>query len=247
MDALKALAQQTSDTSTPIVVSSISFPKMWVFIGAVLAILSACLVYYVMVYSRTRPLEGGNFKDMDKVKEGFTVIPAKLSGLFKENEKALLLVNHYKEVKSDDTIEFTQLISKLLALQKDLYSSNEVVEATRYPRFSTTSDIEQVSETAARCFAKTIPQRDLDIIFDKWQKRGGDLLRNLSTLAKDNETDFKVQEKLFKELWEDVYELAEGRCIITIPDVANHRGPIPFTPVPLTEKGTYKGFSTGAF
>ena len=69
MDALKALAEQTTSSvtaTTSHVKQNLTISWQWVLAGALTAILAAALVYYVMVYSRTRPFGGDNFTDMPK-------------------------------------------------------------------------------------------------------------------------------------------------------------------------------------
>ena len=75
------------------------------------------------------------------------------------------------EEGSADFKEFALLLSQLCCFKKDLLGVAGVVEATRYQEFNTQLDLEPIAETTARCFAKTIPPRDLEIAFDKWQKK----------------------------------------------------------------------------
>ena len=265
MDALKALAASTGTSSSSFLqtASTINIPWMWILGGIITAVLAAVVVYYVMVYSRTRPLGGDNFKD--KAKEGFfgggTVGEGMPKCLQNSSEAAQLYAAFNGRLKapgvdsgSDDFREFTQLLSKLVCLKKDVSSSSGLVDATRYPDYATTSDIEPVQETASRCLAKTIPQRDIDLIFDKWNKRGQELILHLCTAANLTEDEVKKIEALFNTLLKNTYEVAKTNCInkqatAIIAGQEQGREPRPFTLREDDEKNNseYKGFSTGIF
>jgi hypothetical protein len=264
MDALKALAEQTTTSvvsTTSQVKQNLTISWQWVLAGALTAILAAGLVYYVMVYSRTRPLGGDNFTDMPKT-EGFggVAVGAGIPDCMRTSSEAAQLYALFdgripsagEGAGADSFAEFTQLLSKLACLKKDLMSPSGIVEATKYPDFSTNSDIEQVSETTARCFAKTIPPRDLDLIFEKWEKRGTDLLSQLSTAAKLTAQEEKNAELTFAALWADVYSISKDQCLNTkvaakIAGQDQEREPAPYPAQAVTESGPYKGPSIGAF
>ena len=260
MEAFKALLGQSASTvsaTTDHLKYNLTASWHWVLAGAISSIIAAGLVYYVMVYSRTRPLGGDNFTDMPK-KEGFgdTGMPdcmrsssdaATLYSLFDRR-----IPSAGEGVGADNFAEFTQLLSKLTCLKKDLMSPNGIVDATKYPDFSTHSDIEQVSETAARCFAKTIPPRDLALIFEKWQTRGKELLTHLCTAANLTTQEEKKAQVAFSALWADVYSVAKNQCLNSnaaakIAGQDQEREPAPYAAPPLTESGPYKGSSIGAF
>lgn len=268
MEALKALAAGTTDTfatATTTTASSFKIPWGYVLAGIATAILAAALVYYVMVYSRTRPLGGDNFEDASGNKgkaEGFyggaavgtgqpfcaesSAEAAQLFALFDGRLKAPGV-----DSGSDDFREFTQLLGKLACLKKDLMSPSGIVEATRYPDYATTSDLEPVQDTAARCFAKTIPQRDLDLAFDKWNKRATELLLHLCTAANLTEKEVKQAEETFAKLWRDVYDVAQSQCLNTQATAIIAGQQQPRDPVPhndgAEDAGPYKGFSVGIF
>jgi hypothetical protein len=116
---------------------------------------------------------------------------------------------------SADYKEFQLLLSKLGCLKKDLMSPSGIVEATRYQAFETAHDRINVAEVCAMCLSKTIPARDVDIIFATWRDRGRVLLRKLCTEAQLNEEQVVRLEKLFKKAFDDVYEIAKSRCLKT--------------------------------
>jgi hypothetical protein len=145
----------------------------------------------------------------------------------------------------DDLREFTLLLSKLCCFKKDLLSPSGIVEATRYQPYSTAHDIEPIAETTARCLAKTIPQRDLDIAFVKWGKRSSELIRKLCSSFGVSNEDVKLADKLLKALVDDVQNIANAECITGEVSIAGKSGPRDvggFEPPMLKELRTYKGY-----
>jgi len=116
---------------------------------------------------------------------------------------------------SADYREFQLILSKLGCLKKDLMSPSGIVEATRYQAFETAHDRINVAEVCAMCLSKTIPQRDLDIVFATWRDRGKVLLRRLCTEAQLTEEGVARLEVLFMKAWNDVYEISKSQCLKT--------------------------------
>ena len=268
MDALKLLAEQSGTTMTAATstVSRISFSWSYAAIGGCLAVIAAALVYYITVYSKTRPLGGDNFVGGGSKgnKEGFfggaaegtgapfcSASSAEASELYAMFDKSNLGPND--TVTHDDFREFKQLLGKLCCLKKDLLSPSGIVYDTKLLDYATTSDMEPVQETAARCLTKTIPQRDLDLAFDKWNKRGTDLLLHLCTGAGLTEGQVLKAEQLWNALWKDVYDVANTQCIgrpgsfMSGQEPKSDRDPKPFSTLSLIGEGPYKSFSIGLF
>lgn len=116
---------------------------------------------------------------------------------------------------SADYREFQLILSKLGCLKKDLMSPSGIVDATRYQAFETAHDRINVAEVCAMCLSKTIPSRDLDIVFATWRDRGRVLLRKLCTEAQLTEKQVLHVDELFKKAWEDVYEISMAKCLAT--------------------------------
>jgi hypothetical protein len=112
----------------------------------------------------------------------------------------------------DDLREMQVILSKIACFKRDLLSTASVVEATRYQPFSTSHDLEPVAETTARCFAKTIPQRDLSLGLDKWGTRGTFLLKRLCTSERLTELEEHEALQLFGDAMADITEIALGKC-----------------------------------
>ncbi len=146
---------------------------------------------------------------------------------------------------SENAHELNQIVSKLSCFKKDLVSPSHIVEATRYQNFVTAHDIEPVAETTARCFAKTISPRDLEISFDKWTVRGGELIRELSAENRLSDAEYTKAEKLFQTLIRDVKDIARGACLQGEPSIAGKPGPRDahgYETADLQNLGTYNGY-----
>ena len=112
----------------------------------------------------------------------------------------------------DDLRELKQILSKISCFKKDLLGVAGVVEATRYQKFATAHDLEPVAETTARCFAKTIPQRDLSLSLDKWGSRGTFLLKRLCTSENLSDSEENDALRYFGDAMADITEIALGKC-----------------------------------
>jgi hypothetical protein len=112
----------------------------------------------------------------------------------------------------DDLRELDLILSKISCFKRDLVGTAGVVEATRYQPFSTAHDLEPVAETTARCFARTIPQRDLALSLDKWGSRGTFLLKRLCTAEKLSDAEEEDALTLFGDAMRDITDIAMGAC-----------------------------------
>jgi len=124
---------------------------------------------------------------------------------------------------SSDYAELELLLGKMAALKKDLLSPRGVVDATRSLAFDTAHDRVAVAELCGMCMTHTIAPRDLDIDFATWRDRGNLLIRQLSTASlSDAQTDQAL--KLFSVSWEDVYQIAQQKCLKTIAEQRHGSG-----------------------
>lgn len=150
------------------------------------------------------------------------------------------------EEGSPDYTELQLILSKLACLKKDLMSPSGIVEATRYQPYATTHDREPIAEVTATCLNHSIAPRDLDIIFATFRDRGMFLLRRLCTSLNMTEQETKALEKKYMFAWEDVYQVAKGRCI---PSAAEKMGEghqeKPFMPPSIMDLFPYNGYFSG--
>ena len=112
----------------------------------------------------------------------------------------------------DDLREMKLILSKISCFKRDITGVAGVVEATRYQPFSTSHDLEAVAETTARCFARTIPQRDLTLSLEKWGSRGTFLLKRLCTSENLSDSEETEALRLFGDAMADITEIALGKC-----------------------------------
>jgi len=127
-------------------------------------------------------------------------------------------VDRFEEGTADFQ-ELTLLLSQLSCFKKDLMGVAKQVEATRYQAFATQIDMEPIAETTARCFAKTIPPRDLELSFEKWSKRGIFLITRLCTSANLSDAEHTQSEKLFRAFIADVKDVAQDACLTGTPTI----------------------------
>lgn len=125
----------------------------------------------------------------------------------------------------DDLREMGLILSKIACFKRDLTGTAGVVEATRYQPFSTAHDMEAVAETTARCFAKTIPQRDLQLSLDKWGSRGTFLIKRLCTSLNLSGGEEKEALEAFGRAMADIADIAMGRCCGGTVKIAGTDGP----------------------
>ena len=235
----------------------------YVFV-AVLVIAAVVGIGFFVYYLRSRTMPNiSPFKNMvitekDKeeekqMEEGFyggVAVGAGIPDCYRTSSEAAQLytmfANKYQgaEEGSADFREFRTLLSTLSCFKKDLMGVANQVEATRYQPFLTQIDMEPIAETTARCFAKTIPPRDLELAFDKWAKRGHFLITRLCTAANLSEAEFERADAIFKTLIADVNDIAKDKCLTGTPTIAAEPVPRDAKPYDANELGgrDYHGY-----
>jgi len=215
--------------------------------NAIIAIVAALIATYIaaVVYggSLTKP----------KATEGFggVAVGSGVPDCLRASSELAQVVDFFisktstTEEGADDLREFILICSKLSCFKKDLMGVAGVVEATRYQPYSTAHDMEPVAETTSRCFAKTIPPRDLDLIMDKWGSRGKKLISRLCTSFDVESADYKELVKTFETGLNDVNDVAKKTCFGTgaiiagVPQVRMTSG---YESPDLVDLGPYKGY-----
>ena len=139
-------------------------------------------------------------------------------------ESSQLLERVAQAQGSSDYDELELILSKMASLKKDLLSPSNVVDATRYQAFDTTHDRVAVAELCGMCMTHTIAPRDLDISFATWRDRGAQLIRQLSTQVSMNDAQTDQALKLFSVCWEDVYQIAQQKCLKTVAEQTHGSG-----------------------
>lgn len=248
MDYLSAL---TSSSSLPTEGSNTTI-YIFVVVGIALALVIWAVASFFWNRSNTMPKAQG-FEDASGT-EGFFGGVAVGSGepdcLRTSSEAAQVYAIFANRTSSTeegpaDFQELRLLLSKLACFKKDLMGTAAVVEATRYQAYATSMDIEPIGETTARCFAKTIPSRDLEISLEKWSRRGTELIRRLCTSMNLTEMESAQADTLFSGLIRDVSDVARSVCLSGEPTINGEEAPRQaggFEPPGLQELGEYKGY-----
>lgn len=168
--------------------------------------------------------------DSKKVrKEGFQGPSKGVSGIQcgQESSYAVNLSDLFASKESSteegeaDLEEFKQILSKLCCLKHDLMSTNQVVQSTLNVKFNTSHDRENPADTVGRCFTKSLPSRDLDIIFITWRERGLALLDKLCTSYDLNDEEAKGAKNDLLSLWSDTYDVGRTVCAPDNKDTKN--------------------------
>jgi len=216
-----------------------------VVIATVIAGVAAFVGYNMWLQSKTMPIASGFTEGFGGVAVG-SGIPdclrtssegAQIAGFFTGRSSTV-------EEGADDLRELLLLLGKLSCFKKDLMGVAGIIEATRYQPYSTAHDIESVAETTARCFAKTIPPRDLEIIFDKWSSRGTMLIRRLCTAYETKPQEFEMLKNMFENMIKDVKDVAGKSCFVGTPIINGKeqgRDVKGYQPNDLVDLGPYKG------
>lgn len=201
------------------------------YLGFALAIALVVIgIGWFYLYSRGNTMPSlSPFEDMKEEKEegfyGGVAVGAGVPDCLRTSSEGAQLhaifadrVGRYEEGPAD-LRELTLLLSQLSCFKKDLMGVAKQVEATRYQPFDTQLDMEPIAETTARCFAKTIPPRDLDLSFEKWSKRGIFLITRLCTAANLTESEVKKAESLFGKFIADIKDVATDVCLTGTPTI----------------------------
>ena len=197
----------------------------YIFFSALIALVAVAISYQLWCGSNTQPrpyLEEGFAGPVNGTSEiscgQRSVEAVKLYSMFSGK-------NSSTETGSDDLLELKVLLGKLSCLKQDLLAPGSLVNATKNSPYVTSQDIEPVSETVARCFAKTVPKRDLEISLDKWSKRGDMLVRRLCTSYDLSEGDSKVARSLLSAVLTDITDILMTVCLKGPVTIAGEEGP----------------------
>ena len=200
-------------------------------VGLVIALLVVGIGWFVL-YGRSGTMPNITpFEDMKK-KEGFyggVAVGAGVPDCLRVSVEGARLyeifatkISGFEEGPADFK-ELTLLLNQLSCFKKDLMGVGKQIEATRYQPFATQLDMEPIAETTGRCFAKTIPPRDLELAFEKWSKRGGFLITRLCTAANLKESEVAEAEKLFRTFIADVKDVAVDNCLKGTPIMGDQK------------------------
>jgi len=161
------------------------------------------------------------------------------------SELISIFSNRGLTIKNTNYRDLRDLLSKLCCLKVDLMAPQHTIIATKELGFSTQMDIQPLADMTARCFSKSIPERDLSFQFIKWRDFGADLVRRLCTEASLSEEESLNADHLFLACWKDVNNVATVQCLGSPTMRVNTYGP--HDPAPNIDEGDdalrpYNGF-----
>ena len=230
--------------------SAVGSTGTFFLLALVVTAIAASVAVSMWSASRLQPV-----LDTFKTKEGFAA-PAKgasnapdcLSTSSQCAELSEMLSSRISSTEEgpDDVRELNVILSKISCLKRDLMGNAKVVQATRYQPFNTSHDLEPVAETAARCFSRTIPQRDLSLSLDKWGSRGTFLIKRCCTSLKLSDGEEEKALELFGQAMADLSDIALGECCTSadavIGGVPQKRMVEGNTPSSLNAHRPYEGY-----
>ena len=106
------------------------------------------------------------------------VDPARVPACVERSTEAQSLLARFATVPAtdDNAAELRLLISKLCCMEVDIVAPSAGSYRTLPLQFRTSHDLEPASTTVGRCLSRSLPQRDIDLALEKFQRRGEDLL-----------------------------------------------------------------------
>jgi hypothetical protein len=213
----------------------------WIFVGVVVAALIAIILYVVLPRANTRPVRENFYGGAVNGSSGLAC------GRMSAEAEALvgMFTGKILNGKEEDDLNLRDLkavLSKMLCMKQDLMAPQQTITAAKELGFATHMDIQPVADMTARCFSKTVPERDLSIQFEKWRDFGFNMINRLASSADLTESETQKAEELFKAAWKDALDVAMVQCIGRAPSnkVSPHDA-APHTPDALNELREYDG------
>lgn len=92
-------------------------------------------------------------------------------------QRILAAIAHYPE-SDEGAAEIRLLLSKLCCMEADVSTAGAGVYRTLPLQFRTSHDMEPPTTFVGRCLRNAVRQRDIDLVMDKFEKRGRALIRS---------------------------------------------------------------------
>jgi hypothetical protein len=92
-------------------------------------------------------------------------------------QRILAAIAHYPE-SDEGAAEIRLLLSKLCCMEADVSTAGAGVYRTLPLQFRTSHDMEPPTSFVGRCLRNAVRQRDIDLVMDKFEKRGHALIRS---------------------------------------------------------------------
>jgi hypothetical protein len=235
MEALKGMFPSVTGSG------GAGFSYFWVIVGAIVTAIVIAVVYFVVGRADTRPIKQGFYGGPIN---GTTTLAC---GRMSSEAEALIGMFEGRPLGTgegeQDLHDLKAVLSKMLCMKQDLMAPQQTITAAKELGFATHMDIQPVADLTARCFSKTIPERDLSIQFGKWQEFGHDMIRRLCTAAELSEVERENAEKLFNAAWRDAMDVSLIQCLKTATDHKHSpHDAQPNTPEEVEDLRAYDGY-----
>jgi hypothetical protein len=173
--------------------------------------------------------------------EGFAlaaVNPLLVPACVERSTAAQKLLARFGSSETSSASELRLLVSKLCCLEADIATPAAGLIRTLPLQFRTDTDMEAASSTVTRCRAGAIPKRDVELMTEKFAKRGAALVREV--LGSCSEAQAEFAEVLARTTQ------ALNTCQIAAPTMdrpAGPRDPGFWTPHDVADLSSYQGIS----
>jgi len=202
----------------------------------VLMILFAGLVGYIVVLIMKR-------NNISISSEGFTTIALDSKTMpkcFLRSADAQSLLHEYLPSPNRDAVaELRLILQKILCMDADITGSGAGIYSTYQLPFATAHDIEPAASFVNRCVKGAVRDRDLQMVLDKFEGRGSELIQSLS--------QSQEQKKRSMDKFHSILTRAGGamkeKCIVekaAMDTPAGRRDPGYFEPDFVGEQGPYE-------
>jgi hypothetical protein len=161
----------------------------------IIAFAFIAVISYIFVYKPMKPAETEGFSDIQS--ELLEHIPGLQS-----------ITKKYGGLDNDDARELMAMCGKLSCMKADL--ENGSCRYSMDQLYSTSHDLQPISDVLNSCFTKTMPERDLDLIFEKYSKRSSELLGRLTAALKGSMSDCAGEESTMAKVITGIYNSAKA-------------------------------------
>jgi hypothetical protein len=147
--------------------------SIWFLLG-ILLVLALLLVHY-------KPTQVEGFAPHSRGLEGFAtaaVDPTRMVACAERSTSAQSLLARFSDIPTtdDNAEELRLLISKLCCLEADVSAPVPGLLRTHSLQFRTSQDTEAPASIVSRCVRGALQQRDIEIIVEKYEARGHELI-----------------------------------------------------------------------
>lgn len=199
-----------------------------------LAALAVALLVLALLLVQYRPAAA--------TEEGFAlaaVNPLLVPACVERSTAAQSLLARFGSSETAAAAELRLLVSKLCCLEADITTPAAGLIRTLPLQFRTDTDMEPASSTVARCRAGAIPKRDVELMTEKFAKRGAALVREVL------KGDCSTAQAEFSEVLARATQ-ALNTCQVPAPTMdrpAGPRDPGFWTPHDVADLSAYQGIS----